>query len=347
MDSNNDFYEYCPRCDANLTLQKGFDPTLSHWVCKGCGKMLINPTSEDDSNIIWICDGCGATLNDQEGFTADNGEWKCTECGYVNSTDESEVYLSEDEYAAELANPYKGLSDEEVLRLSCYQDVRNFESCDHVVVVTDPETDELYVKKYLRFYDRSVFDHLMTHPIEHIPVIKDVMESDNCLIVIEEYIKGRTIAELLDNGNLSTELSLSIAMQLCSILMKLHTLEKPIVHRDIKPSNVIVTDAQEVYLIDINASKWINNDAVEDTRLIGSQYYAAPEQYGFGFRASTDRTDIYSLGILLNKMLTGRFPKEEMADEPFRHIIEKCISFEQSDRYDAAGLYEELSKVKV
>ena len=85
---------------------------------------------------------------------------------------------------------------------------------------------------------------------------------------------------------------------------------------------------------------------MEDTRLIGSQYYAAPEQYGFGFHASTDRTDIYSLGILLNKMLTGKFPKEEMAAEPFRQIIEKCISFEQGDRYDAKGLYEELKKVR-
>ncbi len=347
MDSNNDLYEYCPRCDANLTLQKGFDPALSHWVCKGCGEMLINPASEDDSNIIWICDGCGATLNDQEGFSTDDGEWKCRECGYVNKTDESEVYLSEDEYAADLLNPYKGLSDEEVLRLSCYREAGNLEGCDHVAVVVDPETDEHYVKKYLGFYDRSVFDHLMAHPIAHIPMIKDVMESENCLIVIEEYIKGRTVAELLDAGSLDTEKALSVALQLCHILMELHSLDKPIVHRDIKPSNVIVTDDCEVYLIDINASKWINKDAVEDTRLIGTQYYAAPEQYGFGFRASTDRTDIYSLGVLLNKMLTGKYPKEEMAPEPFGHIIKKCISFEQADRYDAAGLYEELKSVHI
>ena len=345
MDSNNDFYEYCPRCDANLTLQKGFDPALSHWVCKGCGEMLINPASEDDSNIIWICDGCGATLNEQEDFTADNGEWKCSECGYVNKTDESEVYLSEDEYAADLSNPYKGLSDEEVLRMSYYQEVRYFEGCDHVVVVVDPETGERFVKKYLKFYDRSVYDYLMTHPIEHIPVIRDVMESDNCLIVIEEYIKGKTVAELLESGSLETGQALLIAVQICRILMELHSPERLIVHRDIKPSNVIVTDAGEVYLIDINASKWINTDAVEDTRLIGSQYYAAPEQYGFGFHASTDRTDIYSLGILLNKMLTGSYPKEEMAEEPFGHIIKKCISFEQSDRYDAKGLYEELKRI--
>ena len=347
MDSNNDLYEYCPRCDANLTLQKGFDPALSHWICKGCGEMLINPASEDDSNIIWICDSCGATLNDQEGFSTDDGEWKCRECGYVNKTDEREVYLSEDEYAAELSNPYKGLSDEEVLRLSWYQEIRELEGCDHVVLVKNLETDEHYVKKYLGFYDRSVFDYLMSHPIAHIPMIREVMESDNCLIVIEEYIKGRTVSEILDAGSLDAEKSLSIAVQLCRILMDLHSLDKPIVHRDIKPSNVVVTDKQEVYLIDINASKWINKEAVEDTRLIGTQYYAAPEQYGFGFRASTDKTDIYALGILLNKMLTGKYPKEEMAPEPFGHIIKKCISFEQADRYDAAGLYEELNNVLI
>ena len=62
-DQNNEEYEYCPRCDANLTLQKGYSNTLPYWVCKGCGEMLINPEVEGD--IAWICDGCGEMLNIQ------------------------------------------------------------------------------------------------------------------------------------------------------------------------------------------------------------------------------------------------------------------------------------------
>ena len=46
--------EFCPRCDANLTLQKGYDNSLPYWKCLGCGEMLINPTLETDSGIVWI-----------------------------------------------------------------------------------------------------------------------------------------------------------------------------------------------------------------------------------------------------------------------------------------------------
>ena len=42
-DVSDDLYEYCPHCYANLTLQKGYDPSLKYWECKGCGQMLINP----------------------------------------------------------------------------------------------------------------------------------------------------------------------------------------------------------------------------------------------------------------------------------------------------------------
>lgn len=64
-------FEYCPRCDANLTLQKGYDHDLPYWVCTGCGKMLINPALDTDSDIIWLCDECNAVLNIQPGFN----EW--------------------------------------------------------------------------------------------------------------------------------------------------------------------------------------------------------------------------------------------------------------------------------
>ena len=49
-------FEYCTRCDANLTLQKGYDHDLPYWVCTGCGEMLINPALDTDSDIIWLCD---------------------------------------------------------------------------------------------------------------------------------------------------------------------------------------------------------------------------------------------------------------------------------------------------
>ena len=69
-------HEFCPRCEANLTLQKGYDPSLPFWVCLGCGEMLINPEVDTDTDIAWICDGCGHMLNIQKGFREDCGKHK-------------------------------------------------------------------------------------------------------------------------------------------------------------------------------------------------------------------------------------------------------------------------------
>ena len=109
-DENIRQYEYCPRCDANLTFQKGYDNTLPYWICRGCGETLINPEL-DTGDIIWLCDECGALLNVQDGFDESLDEWKCNECGYINGLSDREVFESDDEYQAEMGNPYRGLTD--------------------------------------------------------------------------------------------------------------------------------------------------------------------------------------------------------------------------------------------
>ena len=338
-------HEYCPRCEANITLQKGYSNDLPYWICKGCGEMLINPNVESDSNIAWICDKCEAMLNIQEGFSEDCGQWICKECGFENKIDLSQLYLSEDEYQAEQMNPYKGLTDEEVLMLSVYSEEDNIGNCDDIFLVKNRENGKFYVKKYLTTYNRSIYDYLKDHPVSHMPKIYEVCESDNCLIVIEEYIAGRTIDEILDNGSLLKEETLSIIRKLCLILNNLHTLSNPIVHRDIKPSNVIITDSKEVYLLDMNVAKWYDPEESDDTRYLGTQNFAAPEQAGYGLSASSTKSDIYAIGILLNIMLTGKFPKEARPEGELWNLIERCISLDAKDRYDADELIIELDKI--
>ena len=106
-------HEFCPRCEANLTLQKGYSNQLPYWNCRGCGEMLINPQIDDE--IVWVCDGCEDMLNLQTGFNEDCGEWICEKCGCVNKIDSSEIYLTEDEFQMSLKNPYKGMSDEAII----------------------------------------------------------------------------------------------------------------------------------------------------------------------------------------------------------------------------------------
>ena len=323
-------YEFCPRCDANLTLQRGYNNALPYWICKGCGETLINP--EVPGDVAWICDKCKAMLNIQKGFSENLDEWECSECGYLNKINRQEIYYSEAEFDAAFSSPYRGLSDDDVLELSDYSEVEAINNRDDIVVVKGNSDGKLYVKKILSTYDTSVYRYLMEHPIKNMPQIIDVFESENNLIIIEEYITGRTLLEILNDKLPEYGETIRIIKSICNITRQLHNLEKPIIHRDIKPSNVIITNDGEVYLLDINAAKWYKENETEDTKLIGTQYYAAPEQLGYGFTASSEKSDIYAIGILINVMLTGKLPKEEKALGNIWPVIEKCICLDPKDR---------------
>lgn len=336
-------YEFCTRCEANLTLQKGYNNELPYWICKGCGETLINPSIPGD--VLWICDQCEAVLNIQAGFSEECGEWNCLECGYPNKIDKSELYLSEEEFQTEFNSPYRGLSDEAVLALSMYTDVKSVNNRDDIVIVKNISDGKLYIKKVLSTYDASVYKYIMDNPIQNMPKIIDMYQSENNLIIIEEYIQGKTLLEIINEELLAHQRAISIARQVCNIAMRLHCLENPIIHRDIKPSNVIIDLNDTVYLLDINVAKWYKEGEVEDTQLLGTQYYAAPEQLGYGFSASSDKSDIYAIGMLLNVMVTGRLPKEEKASEPVWSIVEKCICLDPEGRYNDKELIEALDNI--
>ncbi len=336
----NDGDEFCPRCDANLTLQKGYRNDLPYWVCKGCGEMLINPRVETDNEVAWICDQCEALLNEQDGFSENCDSWKCTECGFVNRIDTSMIYLSEAEYQMSLSNPYKGMTDEDVIELMSYEEISNLDERENVVLVKMDGKN--YVKKILSTYNESVYRYLICHPIAHMPQISKVYRGDRYLVIIEEYIEGSSLSEYLKKGIFKPTEAVHIVRNLCCILNELHTLECPIIHRDIKPSNVMLTKSGEVVLLDMNVAKWYDSEEKEDTRLLGTKDYAAPEQVGYGMKASSNKTDIYAVGILLNVMLTGKFPKEKPAQGKLWNVIERCISLDANSRYRADELIERL-----
>ena len=347
-DSEGDWqeYEYCPYCDANLLRQKGYDPSLSHWVCLGCGQMLVNPAIETENEIAWICDDCGKMLNIQPGFNEECGEWTCTECGCVNKIDESQLYMSEDEYYSSKMDPYKGLSDEDVLALSLYEDDETIPKREDIIIVRDRDSDKRYIKKLLFTYDRSIYEYLKDHPIAHMPKIFELYESDNCLIVIEEYVIGKTVAEIMEEAQIRKDRAISIAKDICIILENLHGLDTPIIHRDVKPSNIMITDAGETYLLDMNVARWFDPEKNDDTTYMGTQSYAAPEQAGFGLISSSGKTDIYAVGMLLNVMITGAFPKQQRATGRIWDVIEKCISMDAEDRYSASELITALEEIE-
>ena len=236
---------------------------------------------------------------------------------------------------------------EEAARLSYYQEIAELNNQHGVLMVQHIESKRVFVKKILTTYDVGVFRYLQMNPIPHTPRVYEAVEDNNTLIVIEEYINGTSLDTLLDTRGTLTEQEVRyIASQVCSILSDFEKATPPLVHRDIKPSNIILSDYMEVTLLDMDAAKHQNDIEYQDTQLIGTFGYAAPEQYGFG--PSDIRTDIYAVGVLMNVMLTGKFPNEKVAGGTLGSIIRRCTQMDAKDRYQTADeLRQELmSKIK-
>ena len=225
---------------------------------------------------------------------------------------------------------------EEESRLSFYRELTVLDEKKNIVLVQDIRNSELCVKKTLDIYSHDVYEQLASVRIEGVPAVKECVADDGKLIVVEEYVQGRSLKQVLDEqGLLNAEQAYEIAVQLVDILVRLHQLEPAIVHRDIKPSNIIIEKNGHVNLIDFNAARHVNADKNEDTRMLGTVYFAAPEQFGFG--QSDERTDIYGLGATINYIMTGDKPGAGIAECRFSDILKKCLMVDAKDRYQSAA----------
>ena len=154
---------------------------------------------------------------------------------------------------------------------------------------------------------------------------------DGHVAVLEEYIQGDTLAFLLRADVLTPRQARNVTAQLCAALWTLHSMG--VVHRDVKPENVVMRGSEAV-LIDFNASRIFKPDTEGDTQVLGTTGYAAPEQYGIS--QSDFRADIYSLGVLLNVMLTGKHPSKCMAPGRLGRVVQKCTMTSPEKRYKSA-----------
>lgn len=172
-----------------------------------------------------------------------------------------------------------------------------------------------------------------------LPQVYAYSEENGCFIVEEEWIDGTLLSEFLQKQRLTEMEALNLFRDICQALWTLHDLG--IVHRDVKAENIIVTADGHGKLLDLDAASRLQSQKQQDTRLLGTVGYAAPEQ--FGFARSDCRTDIFSLGILLNVMLTGEHPSVHLAEGRLRTIISRCIEVNIDLRYSSVvELLEDL-----
>ena len=200
-----------------------------------------------------------------------------------------------------------------------------------VLLVREKDTGARFI--YREFAGSGdVYRRMLDVDCPWLPRIEAVEEKDGVTAVLEEYIQGDGLAFLLKGGPLPESQALSIAVQLCRALETLHGLD--VVHRDVKPENVILRGGDAV-LIDFDVSRLRKVESTTDTRVMGTTGYAAPEQYGF---SQTDaRADIYSLGVMLNEMLTGKHPSTKLAPGWIGRVVETCVEVNVDKRYPSAA----------
>lgn len=228
--------------------------------------------------------------------------------------------------------------------------------------------DEEFVRKFRR---ESQAAASLSHP--NIVNIYDVgveNDGDNRIhYIVMEYIKGKTLKDvILQNGKLSLDDTMNYSNQIGDALQDAH--KNNIVHRDIKPQNIMITDDNRVKVTDFGIARAATNSTVTTTSdVLGSVHYFSPEQARGGY--TDEKSDIYSLGIVMYEMITGTLPyqgespitvalkhvQEEIIPpreldsnipRDLESIILRAVQKRQSDRYANIGdLLRDLKKIKI
>lgn len=187
----------------------------------------------------------------------------------------------------------------------------------------------------------------LNHP--HLPSIIDVIDCDDTFLIVMDYIEGRTLDYWLKKeGAQPQERVVEWAKQICDVLGYLHSRKPPIIYRDLKPSNVMLKPDGKIMIIDFGTAREFKEQSIEDTKCLGTQGYAAPEQYG-GHGQTDARTDIYNLGATMYHLLTGHnpsLPPYEMypirqwnnaLSSGLEEIVTKCTQRNPDDRYQSCA----------
>ena len=191
-------------------------------------------------------------------------------------------------------------------------------------------TDQEFIK---RFEAEAQAAASITHP--NIVSVYDVGNQENLYYIVMELIQGKTLKEIIleEGGPLPWKWSVNIAIQIASALEVAH--KNSVIHRDIKPHNIIITEDGVAKVTDFGIAKAVSNSTITAFgSTIGSVHYFSPEHARGGITDA--KSDLYSLGVVMYEMLTGRLPFD--ADTP----VSVALKHMQEEPEEPADINEKI-----
>ncbi len=181
----------------------------------------------------------------------------------------------------------------------------------------------------------------LSHP--NIVSVFDVGEDGDLYYIVMELIDGVTLKKYIaDYGSIEPEKAVDFAIQIVSAMEAAH--QNGIIHRDIKPQNIMVSNGRILKVADFGIARIANNNTVTASDVVGSVHYISPEQAKG--RYCDARSDIYSLGVTLYEMLTGKVPfdADNSVSVALKHLNEKIANPREINPEIPVSLVEVLEK---
>lgn len=220
--------------------------------------------------------------------------------------------------------------------------------------------DEQFIENFRRESQAAAG---LSHP--NIVNVYDVGREGNINFIVMELVDGKPLSQLIEEkGKLDYKEAINITKQVASALSLAH--KNQIIHRDVKPHNILITSQGTAKLADFGIARAVSQSSIQgnDDKIMGSVHYFSPEQARGAY--VDERSDIYSLGIVLYEMLTGKVPfdgdspitialmhindpvpKVQGIPPQLEKIIEKATDKYQSNRYKTADeMIEDLDNIE-
>lgn len=232
-------------------------------------------------------------------------------------------------------------------RIKLIYEIKENEKIKISMVLYDGTQSSCILKEYKNRDMSAVCEVLckIRHP--NLTTVYDYVYQNGSTYVIEEFITGKSLSEYMEEkGVFSEKETIKIISDVCAGLNILHSQQPPIIHNDVKTSNIMIREDGSVKLIDFDISRTLKAKADKNTHLYGTKEYASPEHFGFG--QSEPRSDIYSLGVTMHEMLSGKSLNHEhelIYKGSLSKIIKKCIQVDRKKRYSTvASLNRDLRR---